>query len=128
MKKWIFLLRAFFPSWRFFEDVGPELSLELRSGLSPDLLGEWHNALPPIARSWKNIVINPNGNFLHACHNLLNHLATEIQTHDRIGDRAAYKLVRNLACMQTPDVDSHYQFRLVADGHEHVLISPVYSR
>ena len=124
MKKWIFLLRAFFPSWRFFEDVGPELSLEVRAGATEGQLGEWRAALPPIGRSFNNVILNPQGGFLHAAHNLLNHFASDIQDYENIGKRPAYALVKNLARQSVQG--RYFQFRLLAEGSGEVLLSPVY--
>lgn len=132
----MFLLRAFFPSWRFFDDVGPELRLEVRFGDNEERFGLWQNALPPIARSMTNLPVNPRGNFLHACHNLLNHLNGDIQESanlQTVPELATYKLVRNLARFQVSeriDPPFQFQFRLSAllSGHdgEQILLSPVY--
>jgi hypothetical protein len=136
MRKWLFLLRAFFPSWRFFDDVGPELRLEIRFGENEERLGQWRNALRPIRRSWANLPVNPEGNFLHACHNLLNHLSADIQESrdlHSVPELATYKLVRRLARFQvfeSMDPPFQFQFRLSAllpgrEG-EQILLSPVY--
>jgi hypothetical protein len=136
MRKWLFLLRAFFPSWRFFDDVGPELRLEIRFGGSEDQFSPWQNALPPIPRSIKNLPVNPYGNFLHACHNLLNHLSGDIQEAQNLNsvpDLVTYKLVRNLARFHVFERMSppfQFQFRLSAmhpdRAGEQILLSPVY--
>ena len=136
MRKWLFLLRAFFPSWRFFDDVGPELRLEIRFGGSEEQFSQWQNALPPIHRSITNLPVNPQGNLLHACHNLLNHLNGDIQDLNdlsAISELTTYKLVRNLARFQVferIDPPFQFQFRLSAlhfdrEG-EQILLSPVY--
>jgi hypothetical protein len=126
LKKWIFLLRAFFPSWRFFDDVGAELRLEVRSGDSAQKLGEWRSVLAPIPRSMKNIFLNPKGNDLHACHNLLIQLNSDIQEFGaNVIQRPSFALTRNLAREQR---DSQaYQFRLTVMNAEEALLSPVYA-
>lgn len=136
MRKWLFLLRAFFPSWRFFDDVGPELRLEIRFGANESAFGGWQNALPPIRRSFKNMPVNPEGNFLHACHNLLNHLNADIQEAretKNVGELTTYKLVRNLArfqALENIDPPFSFQFRLSAlaknETGDEILLSPVY--
>jgi hypothetical protein len=136
MRKWLFLLRAFFPSWRFFDDVGPELRLEVRFGEHEAALCEWQNALPPIPRSISNLLVNPRGNFLHACHNLLNHLNADIQDSPdlkRVDELTTYKLVKNLARFQAFESVSPpfaFQFRLSAlsdpNQGDEILLSPLY--
>lgn len=136
MRKWLFLLRAFFPSWRFFDAAGPELRLEVRFGKAEPALGDWQNALPPIRRSFANFLVNPEGNFLHACHNLLNHLNDDIQELADLSDvikLTNYKLVRNLALFRVfekQDPPFWFQFRLSAHARyrpaEEILVSPVY--
>jgi hypothetical protein len=136
MRKWLFLLRAFFPSWRFFDDVGPELRLEIRFGKNEAQFGRWQNALPPIRRSLTNLPVNPQGNFLHACHNLLNHLSGDIQESqdlNSVPELATYKLVRNLARFQVferMNPPFQFQFRLSASlpgrEGEQILLSPIY--
>jgi hypothetical protein len=141
MGKWIFLLRGFFPSWRFFDDVGPELRLEVRYGISHEALSEWQNSLPPIRRSLGNLILNPRGNYLHACHNLINHLSADINESDpqhleRLTEKASYKITCNLVRYQLAQkslAPKVYQFRLSAHYNDttkaadQILISEVYN-
>jgi hypothetical protein len=69
VKKWIFLLRSFFPKWIFFDDVAPELRLEVSFGKN-SASAEWVNALTPVRRSLKNLIVNAGGNYLHAHYRL----------------------------------------------------------
>lgn len=136
MRKWLFLLRAFFPSWRFFDAAAPELRLEVRFGKCEPALGPWEIALPPIRRSITNFPVNAEGNFLHACHNLLNHLNDDIQELADLSDviqLTNYKLVRNLARFQVFEKQNPpfwFQFRLSAHAKNgpagEILVSPVY--
>src|ERR1700749_3247026 len=63
------LMRAFFPSWRFFDDIGDEPQLYLRAGVGA-ALGEWRPALPRPPRRWRALVLNAEGNLLLACGSL----------------------------------------------------------
>lgn len=133
MQKWLFLLRGLFPSWRFFDEVGPQLGLQVRYGPTAGNFGEWTNCIQPISRSSKNIFINPQGNYLHACHNHLSHLSSEIAECDSpelLTNRTAYIITRNLVQFQLAELKLIrppyvYQFRLAA-GADHLLISPVH--
>lgn len=151
MKKWLFLLRAFFPSWKFFDDVGAELRLEVRVGPangssieSPEKLsGNWINCLPEIPRSFQNLFFNPEGNHLHACHNLLSHLKLDILESDAahpetVLQKATYMMTHRLAehqihSLNLVDPPFWFQFRVLAHfpanptrNVENLLISPIY--
>lgn len=74
------LLKALWPSWRFFEDVGEVAVLRLRFGDGEDeaALGPWREGLPRIGRRWSALVHNAEGNHLHACESLLQLLLAEV--------------------------------------------------
>ena len=69
---WIFLLRAFFPNWKFFHAVGDEPRLYVRCGeptgtprgLDPGLA--WHLIYPRRPRSMWGWVHNPDVNLVQA--------------------------------------------------------------
>lgn len=123
MKKWIFLLRSFLPKWTFFDDVAPELRLEVCFGKDENIMGEWQNALTPIRRSYKNLFVNSYGNYLHACHNHLNHFNADLAVLPEGADVetvTTYQITKNLSRFQITDrglVDRpfFFQFRLVVD-------------
>ena len=119
----------------FFDDVAPELRLEVCFGKNPLALGPWQNALTPIRRSLKNLIINSHGNYLHACHNHLNHFNADIsdleegQT-DLVVDLTTYQITKDLARFQIEEQGLasrpfHFQFRLVVVP-DVVLTSPIY--
>lgn len=141
MKKWIFLLRSFLPKWTFFDDVAPELRLEVCFGKEENKMGEWQNALAPIRRSYKNLLVNSYGNYLHACHNHLNHFNSDLSS---LADGAdvevvtTYQITKNMSRFQITDRGwlerpFYFQFRLVVDysaqgnrPHDIVITSPVH--
>lgn len=137
MEKWIFFLRALFPSWRFFVDAGPTLTLEVRVRD-----GHWQPVIPQITRSFGNLLLNSEGNFRHACNNNLLHLSQDLS---KLSDRSdqgleslcSYQLTHNIARFylakggSTPS-GTTYQMRLSLrqneqDGSTEILLeSPVY--
>jgi hypothetical protein len=136
------LLRAFFPSWKFFDDIGDVPLLYVRVGATAETLGDWETALPRPARRWSALVLNAEGNFLLACGSLLQQLLGELEEADpahpeRVAESVAYELTRNLVCFRLAaraplPPGTHYQFKLrtlVPDGGdgEDVLVSPVYA-
>ena len=54
----IYLFRALFPSWRFYEEVCEVPMLYIRSGTETEL-GDWHPAWKPLERSLRKIFLNP---------------------------------------------------------------------
>lgn len=115
---------------------GAGIALGSSIGENEAALSEWQNALPPIPRSFSNLLVNPRGNFLHACHNLLNHLNADIQESqnlERVNELTTYKLVKNLAQFQafeSINTPFTFQFRLSAlsgqNPGDEILLSPVY--
>jgi len=137
VKKWVFLLRSFFPKWIFFDDVGPELRLEVCYGKHSEILSEWTNALTPIRRSFKNFLLNSHGNYLHACHNHLNHFnadVTDLEDETTVSELTTFQLTRNLSRYQIEQRQwaappFYFKFRLlvVNEGDPHVVLtSPIY--
>ncbi|MBX9768408.1 MAG: hypothetical protein K2X47_14135 [Bdellovibrionales bacterium] len=140
MKKWIFFLRAAFPSWRFFIDAGPTLLLETR------VQGEtWESAVPPIKRSFGRMFLNPEGNFLHACQNHLLHFYADLAemkapwNANELQKLNTYCITHNLARYHLEEAKRlrpglNYQFRIAVwhrtpEGPqtEVFLESPVYA-
>lgn len=103
---WLFLLRAFFPNWKFFHAVGHEPRLYLRwwpahpKGEGPvvgDAPPAWHALYPRRPRSawglvhnpWVNLALSQQNLVDHLAHDL-NHLAPEADARNLV----AYKLVQ----------------------------------
>lgn len=122
MKKWIFLLRSFFPKWTFFDEVGTEFRLEVR--LDRSEFEDWKAALPPIRRSAKNLFFNPEANYLHACHNHLTYFSHKLMrlenlSTDHVASLTSYQITKNLAQFQIEQkqfaqAPFFFQFRIVA--------------
>ncbi len=123
MAKWIFLLRAFFPSWKFFVEPGPCLTLEYRFSQGP-----WISSLEKIPRTFLTTFFNPRGNLLHACHNNLLHLAQDIEKLPANADPASlisYQITHNMVRFFLPtDRQTHrsYQFRVREERSSQILI------
>jgi hypothetical protein len=132
------LWRAFFPSWRFFVEAGPELKLQIRLSEGSAVSLDWTDALAPIPRTWTSFPFNAQGNFLHACHNSLQHLSVDLRNHDhsdQIEGLASYRIILNLARFQIHQLKlgegyRKFQFRiLILDPSrpaEEMLISSEY--
>ena len=139
------LLRAFFPSWKFFEDSGDIAVLFFRIGARGQECGTWEAALPAPERSLKSLLWNPEGCFLLAAGSLLQQLASDLQEipdgkENEFADSVSYELVRNLVrhaiTQKYGDLRNHrYQFKVCAVSPglssyettgEEMLVSPIY--
>jgi hypothetical protein len=95
------LLRAFVPSWRFFEDVGDALTLEMRVGADEATLGPWQPAWARPRRRARMLLVGSEVNLLLAWSSLLQQLHAELAEVDpahpeRLTATAPYRLVRDL--------------------------------
>lgn len=92
------LLRALFPSWRFFEDLDLVPVLQFRlDGES----GPWRPCLASQKRSWSSLLVNARGNLRMACNSLVEQLVSDAQEvgdgdADSFGESVSYLLAVRL--------------------------------
>jgi hypothetical protein len=139
----VHLFRAFFPSWRFFEDVGPAPRLmhrrfEAGPGGAP---GPWTDTVPPVPRGPLALLYNPAGNLRLACGSLVDQLVADLDALDEaalargeldaLDALVSYRLVRRLVeqrrASEGEDAGA-WQFRLVLDEPAQTVVfqSPVF--
>lgn len=115
------LLRCFFPSWRFFEEIAPGPALEIST--APDAaaeFGPWRDAWTPAPRTLASLIVNARGNLELAYQSLVDQLWSEIE--EAAEDPAAsitYRLVQNLIELECLSADERsaglrYRFRLTS--------------
>ncbi len=129
--KWLFLLRALIPSWRFFDEAGLEPLLEVRWTDGPDEQETWKPCLEKVPRSLKSFPLNAKGNFLHACNNSIDHFVMDILANpkaemEKIEQLISFRIVANLVQlqmqrMQLSEQKKHYQFRI-----DEIFLSRIY--
>ena len=87
---WLFLLRSFFPNWRFFHALGraPRLYYRYQSG---DHWSDWQIFLPRAKRRLSHLFYNAEVNLALSEQNLVDHLANDLADCD--DDAAALRLV-----------------------------------
>ncbi|MBC7692030.1 MAG: hypothetical protein H7222_09685 [Methylotenera sp.] len=137
--KTIHLLRAFFPSWRFFEDFGEVPALQIRMVISGEF-GPWEQALPKTRRSPTTLLLHAQGNFLLAAGSLLQQFLSDLEDHQdlqarglangEISELVTYQLVQDLALDQfrrSHPKARHCQFKLctLIQDEENPLLSRV---
>jgi hypothetical protein len=127
------LLRCFFPSWRFFEEIDPAplLSYRLADSEPP---GAWRAAdLSPPPRRAGDLLLHPNGNLQLAYRSLIERLLSELDAPDPTV-LVSYQLLRHLVTTElmaerAPAQGARYQFRLCSgdDGSE-LFVSAIHDR
>ncbi|MFD1623037.1 hypothetical protein [Azospirillum griseum] len=126
--QWLFLLRAFFPNWKFFDQVGhvPHLwARSARKGMDDGLIwSDWLLIYPRRTRRWWHLVHNPDTNLGLGQQNMVDHFWSAL---DDLPDGAdprglvtyalMERLVQNHLRVQHGGF-SHWQFelRMVLDG------------
>jgi len=143
--RWLFLLRAFFPNWKFFDVVGYTPHLVARSAQG-DAMGtlvwtDWLLIYPRRARRWWHLFHNTDTNLKIGQQTLVNHFwsdLNELPDGDDARQLVTYTLMERLVQAQLQAYHgtySHWQFelRMVLDGPQGVcdtytmLQSPVIS-
>jgi hypothetical protein len=97
---WLFLLRSFFPNWRFYHRVGALPVLYVRFADQTQGWSAWYGSVPRAQRRAIHFVHNPNNNLALANQNLVEHLFADLQEcHDAQALRqyVSYRLVTALA-------------------------------
>ena len=114
-------LRALFPSWRFFEELGEVPVLQVRHGAGTDALGPWTVAVPPVPRRPWALLANAEANLALAAGSLLQHLAADLSELPDdgagIAELVSYQLTDHLAAYQLARLAPaarRYQFRVIA--------------
>lgn len=97
---WWYLLRSFFPNWRFYHGFGSQPRLFIRSQQPDGEWTEWQMFMPRAKFSPLDLFHNPRNNLLLSNQNLVDHLAFDIQTlpeHQSASELVSYQLVTRLA-------------------------------
>lgn len=75
---WLFLLRAFFPNWKFFHAVGYVPHLYVRHFCQAIGWSDWHEVYPRRQRRFWHLVHNADVNLALAEQNLMDHFANDL--------------------------------------------------
>jgi len=116
--------RVLFPSWRFFDQPGIQPQLYYQTNLSSD----WILLNQKMNFSYTTFLLNPKGNLAHAKNNLLQHLLIDLN--DNLSEPSpTYTLVKTWVLdhlKSTAPLARSFQFKLVTNGDEDLLVSPLY--
>lgn len=97
---WLFLLRGFFPSWRFFDNPGPQPRLFVRVLSDSEHWSTWNMFIPRASFKLRNLFYNPENNLRLTEQTLVENLCLDLQALPE-GESAAtlvsYALTERLA-------------------------------
>jgi hypothetical protein len=115
---WLFLLRSFFPNWRFYHGPGNQPRLFWRVQDESKHWSEWRMFIPRAQFHWRDWLHNPRNNLTLANQNLVDHLSADIAAMDDdedVRNLVTYQLVQQLTRYLISDdaiTPMHYQFQL----------------
>lgn len=112
---WLFLLRSFFPNWRFYHGLGHQPRLFVRVLDDSGQWQPWVMFMPRAAFHHGELFHNPHNNLALANQNLVDHLSADIQTMNADADvreLVTYQLVNRLARSFVRADAQQYQFQL----------------
>ena len=115
---WLFLLRSFFPNWRFYHGAGNQPRLFWRTASEQGQWSEWTVFMPRARRSWGDLLHNARNNLTLADQNLIDHLSADLSALPDDGDvreLVTYQMVQRLARWLIAGegiVAAKYQFQL----------------
>ena len=133
----LFLLRALFPSWRFFEEITEVPSLFYRIKRNKNEFGPWEECLKKPKRGLSSFFLNADANLLFAYGGLLQHFIHDLESVDEKDTEAfmnsvSYRLLTNLARFNilennTPFENSDFQFKICTalQGDEEEILDDV---
>ncbi len=117
---WLFLLRSFFPNWRFYHRVGHLRLLFVRFAADDAQWQPWQDMTPRATRHPLQLFHNPDINLALANQNLVEHLTTDILDMDEdqnVREFVTYQMVMRLArhlleAQAEKHAITHYQFQI----------------
>ena len=120
------MLTALFPSWRFFNRAGWAPKLYYREVIDGEVPQEWTLCYGTPARGLRVLLINPEGNLIHACNSIVERFLMRAQDSS---DEARYfgDLIR-IANYWIPESIQRYQLRITIREQGEVFVSPVVVR
>ncbi len=135
---WWFLLRSFFPNWRFYHGAGNQPRLLWRTASTQGDWSGWTLFMPRAPLSWTSLFHNARNNLTLAEQNLVDHLSADLAVLPDDGDvrqLVTYQMVQRLArwlieCEGLSPAKYQFQLRLVPamaelpDEDDAVLTSP----
>ena len=77
--RWLFLLRGFFPSLRFFDSPGYQPRLFVRALLKNDQWTDWAQFIPRASFKFSDLFLNPQNNLQMTEQTLIDHLCLDLQ-------------------------------------------------
>ena len=118
---WLYLLRSFFPNWRFYHGFGNQPRLFVRTMDAQGQWSDWQMFIPRAPLAFSSLFHNARNNLLLANQNLVDHLSFDVQTladgrdvRELVTYQMADRLTRELLDARgEPFAQYQFQLRLV---------------
>lgn len=111
------LIRLFFPSWRFFDELGAAPLLQYRIKEKTSEFGDWKVGVPSSPYAFGKLFLNPAGNLRNACNTMLERFVAELtksEPDSSVESSVSYRLVEELLRAQLREnVGAIFQFRIL---------------
>jgi hypothetical protein len=112
--------RVFLPSWKFFNEAGPQPALWMQVGDH-----DWQPVLPENQRSLSQLFLNSEGNLRHALDTMIERLLQESANipSDQLAETVSYRLVENcvrlrILCSESSQGADLFRFKIIATHPE----------
>jgi len=119
--RWLFIFRAFFPSWKFFEDATAQYKLYFKEEQQ-----EWRPVIHLISRKKLSLFFNQEVNLCLALDTMVQRLVMDaVEEKFDFNASVSYELVKSLVEEQVRS--GVFQFK-ISNGIQDVLISPEHTK
>jgi hypothetical protein len=114
--RWVFIFRAFFPSWKFFEDSRAQYKLFYQKENE-----EWLPAIELLSRKKLSLFINSEVNFHLALDTLVQRFVMDLAEEELdASESVSYRLIKKIVANKV--VIGTFRFK-ITDGVEDIFVS-----
>jgi hypothetical protein len=114
--RWVFIFRAFFPTWKFFEDANAQYKLFYQKNSE-----EWQPAIELLSRKKLSLFLNHEVNFHLALDTLVQRFVMDMaEEKPNITEIVSYRLIQKFIAEKTSGVEFRFK---VTDGINDIFIS-----
>jgi hypothetical protein len=114
--RWVFIFRAFFPTWKFFEDANAQYKL-----LYQENNDVWITAIELLSRKKLSLFLNHEVNFHLALDTLVQRFVMDLaEGRQELTKSVSYRLIKKFVAAKTSS--SNFRFK-ITDGINDIFIS-----
>lgn len=120
MLKFGFLLRGFFPSWRFYDQVPPKLLMEVKTDSNPSFVTVYPKEL-----NWNpaQLFFAPSTLWHHQMTSLLQQFFQELDQNSELTQNSVYPLLCEWVSLHLPEGARSFEFRIRSEDNSEALFA-----